>query len=132
MAHDLNTRTTSTTVVFHHPFTLCGLDGVQPPGAYRIDTYERLLDTVSSTAYLRISTSIELQSQQPGVTRSATIDPAELDAALARDAAGLPGRQSTDGAAPETITDAVDPAAPSSSGIRHVWRRLFRNRRAAS
>lgn len=82
-----NTRTISTNVEFHRPFTLTGLDGPQPPGIYRVETYERLLDTVSFTAYQRISTSIELPGPSAGMTRTATIDPDELAAALTRDSA---------------------------------------------
>jgi hypothetical protein len=82
-----NTRTISTNVEFRHPFTLTGLDGPQPPGVYRVETYERLLDTVSFTAYQRISTSLELHGPSAGMIRTATIDPDELATALARDSA---------------------------------------------
>ncbi len=72
---------------FRQPFTLSGLDGPQPPGVYRVETFERLLDTVSTAAYQRVSTSIELHGQFAGIIRTATIDPDELAAALARDSA---------------------------------------------
>lgn len=82
---ELNTRTTTTNVEFRYPFTLTGLDGLQPPGIYRIETFERLLDTVSIAAYQRVSTSIELHGRFAGITLTATVDPDELTAALARD-----------------------------------------------
>jgi hypothetical protein len=84
---ELNTRTIRTDVEFRHPFTLTGLDGVQPPGIYRVETFERLLDTVSTAAYQRVSTSIELHGPFAGIIRTATIDPDDLAAALARDTA---------------------------------------------
>lgn len=87
MGGEPNTRTVSSNVEFHHPFTLAGLDGPQRPGVYRVETCERLLDTVSFTAYQRISTSIQLHGPSAGMIRMATIDPDELAAALARDSA---------------------------------------------
>lgn len=83
----MNTRTITTEVVFRRPFRLGGLDGVQSPGTYRIETYSELLDIPSAIAYRRLSTSIELHDQPVGTTRTATIDPAELDESLRLDAA---------------------------------------------
>lgn len=83
----MNTRTLTTEVVFRRPFLLGGLDGVQSPGTYRIETYSELVDVPSAVAYRRLSTSIELHDQPVGTTRTATIDPAELDEALRLDAA---------------------------------------------
>jgi hypothetical protein len=36
-------RTTTTTVVFHHPFTLENVDGLLPSGAYVVETDEELI-----------------------------------------------------------------------------------------
>lgn len=82
-------RTTSRTVTFARPFVLDGLDEIQPAGAYVVETDEELLDSVSFPVYRRILTVIRLHARpaQPGVTRSMTIDPQEIEAALGRDAA---------------------------------------------
>lgn len=93
--YELNSRTIRKDVEFRRPFILSGLDGPQPPGIYRVETHERLLDTVSVTAYQRVTTSIELHGQAAGIIRTATIDPEELEAALARDA--LPGEANPTG-----------------------------------
>lgn len=78
----MTTMTTTTEVVFRRPFKLRGLDGLQPPGTYRIESYVELLDRPATTAYRRLETSIELHAQPPGITRIATIDPSDLDEAL--------------------------------------------------
>ena len=82
-------RTISKTVTFRKPFVLGGLDEALPAGAYTVETDEELLDTVSFTAYRRVLTLIHLPANpgNPGLTRTVTIDPNELDAALTRDAA---------------------------------------------
>lgn len=83
-------RTSSKTVNFRRPFVLGGMSEVQPAGAYGVETEEELLDTVALPAYRRTSTMIELRARQgaAGITEMVVIDPNELDAALARDAAG--------------------------------------------
>ena len=82
-------RTTKKTVTFRKPFVLGGFDEVLPAGAYSVETDEELLEGVSFPAYRRILTVIHLHSKpsQPGLTRTLTIDPNELDAALQRDQA---------------------------------------------
>ncbi len=82
----MNSRTLTSEIVFRRSFVLNGLDGVQPPGTYRIQTYSELLDIPTVVAYRRLSTSIELHAQPAGIIRTATIDPLELEAALRRDA----------------------------------------------
>jgi hypothetical protein len=61
---------------------------VQPPGTYTIETDEELLDQLSFTAYHRVSTSIVLPLRRSGSGsyQMIKIDPAELEAALRRDA----------------------------------------------
>lgn len=83
----MNMLTCVSEVVFRQRFFLNGLDGSQPPGTYRVETYSELLDTSSVVAYRRLSTAIELHSQPAGIIRTATIDPADLEEALRRDAA---------------------------------------------
>lgn len=82
-------RTSEKTVTFRKPFVLGGLDEVLPAGDYSVETDEELLDGVSFPAYRRILTVIHLheKSNNPCLTRTMTIDPNELDAALKRDQA---------------------------------------------
>lgn len=85
----MTTRISTRTVVFARPFTLHGFEGTQAPGAYTVETVERILDTKTAPAYLRLSTVIHLQGP-PGEVHLADIDPKELDEALRRDAQLLP------------------------------------------
>jgi hypothetical protein len=82
----MTTRTSRKTVTFRTPFLLAGLDEVQPAGTYVIETDEVLLDMVSFPAYQRVETFMHLLEDAPGVVRTMAIDPADLAAALARDA----------------------------------------------
>jgi hypothetical protein len=85
-------RTSKKTVTFRKPFVLGGFDEVLPAGAYSVETDEELLEGISFPAYRRILTVIHLRakSDNPGLTRTLTIDPNELDAALKRAPAELP------------------------------------------
>ena len=85
----MTTRTSKKTVTFRRPFVLGGFDEVLPAGAYSVETDEELLEGMSFPAYRRILTVIHLnaRSGHPGLTRTLTIDPNELDAALERDRA---------------------------------------------
>jgi hypothetical protein len=85
-------RTSTKTVTFAQPFVLGGLECVQPPGTYTVETDEELLPTLSLTAYHRIATWLRLPARREGAesvagfSQVAVIDPVELDSALARDA----------------------------------------------
>ena len=83
-------RTTRMSVAFLRPFSLPDLDGIQPAGAYRIQTVDVTLDNLSFLAYRRVSTTIELPAVGTAGSRRQviTIDPVELEAALKRDPAG--------------------------------------------
>lgn len=85
----MTTRTSEKTVTFSNPFVLGGFDEVLPAGAYSVETDEELLEGISFPAYRRILTVIHLhtESSNPGLARTLTIDPNELDAALHRDQA---------------------------------------------
>jgi hypothetical protein len=84
-------RTTENTVTFNKPFTLAGIGEVLPAGAYRVETDEELLQGISFHAYRRVQTLIHLHSKSgnPRLTRTLTIDPKDLDAALKRDHASV-------------------------------------------
>jgi hypothetical protein len=84
-------RITRSSVTFLHDFVLRDLDGIQPPGTYLIETVEEPLGTLSFVAYRRVSTTITVPPIGVASRRRqvVTIDPDELQAALARDALGM-------------------------------------------
>ena len=53
-------RTTRRNVTFRRPFSVSGIEGVQPAGTYVVETDEQLLEELSFPAYHRVSTSIIL------------------------------------------------------------------------
>ena len=81
------TRTSKKIVTFRKPFVLSGFDEVIPAGAYSVETDEELLEDISFPVYRRKLTLLHLGAKPgcPGVTRTLTIDPNVLDAALKRD-----------------------------------------------
>jgi hypothetical protein len=81
-------RTTTKTVTFLHPFVLSGIDELQPAGSYIVETDEELIQTLSFPAYRSTGTWIRLPSQGRSATfaQAVKLTPAELGAALARDA----------------------------------------------
>ena len=84
----MTTRVTTKTVVFSRAFILNEADGEQPPGVYTVETEEEPLDVVSISAYRRVSTVMHRCNVRPtgGFIRFVSINPAELDNALAREA----------------------------------------------
>lgn len=87
-------RTTRRSVTFSQPFSLSDIDDIQPAGTYRIQTVDVSLDSGSSLAYRRISTTIELSDVDTVSLRRRvmTVDALELEAALTKDRAGAPIR----------------------------------------
>jgi hypothetical protein len=81
-------RVTGKSVTFLKPFSLGGVDGKQAAGTYVIETTEVPIDGVSFLAYRRVSTTITLPALgTASLSRQViTIDPADLEAALQRDA----------------------------------------------
>ena len=89
-------RTHRETLTFVHPFTLSGVEDVQAPGIYTVQTDEELIEGLSFLAYRRVATVIFLPLRHggPGSLQAITVDPRELAEALARDGARadqLPG-----------------------------------------
>lgn len=80
-------RTTRTTVVFHHPFSLAGLDGLQPSGRYAVSTDEEEISGMNSTGWRRVETSIRTPAidANAGMEQVHVINPFDLDQALTRD-----------------------------------------------
>ncbi len=85
----MSVRTSHKTVTFTRPFSLSALDEVQAAGTYTVETEEELLPGLSFPAWRRIATLIFLPSRPGGafVEQVVNIDPLELEAAQARDAA---------------------------------------------
>ena len=83
----MTTRTTEKTVAFAHPFVLGGFDEVLPAGNYRVEADEELLQSLSFPVFHRVRSVIYLDRGINAAqnARVLTIDPNELDAALARD-----------------------------------------------
>jgi hypothetical protein len=86
--HLMTVRTSRKTVTFTRPFSLSGIDEVQPAGSYTVETDEEELPGVSFPAYRRIATLILLRSRNGGrvIEQLISIDPLELQAAQERDA----------------------------------------------
>jgi hypothetical protein len=84
----MTVRTSRKSVTFTRPFSLSGIDEVQPAGTYTVETDEELLPGLSFPAYRRIATLICLRSRGRGrvVEEVVNVDPLELEAAQARDA----------------------------------------------
>jgi hypothetical protein len=82
-------RTSQRTVAFGRPFVLEGLGGELPAGEYRVETEEELVEGISFAAYRRTATVLLLPAEAggAGLVRALTVDPQDLDAALARDLA---------------------------------------------
>jgi hypothetical protein len=80
----MNTRTTKKTVTFAHPFHLRGVDDLQPPGTYAVDTDEEEIDSMMRLAWRRVATTIVIV--RGGTTQAYRIDPVDLEASLMRDA----------------------------------------------
>jgi hypothetical protein len=84
----MTTRTKVETVSFLHPFKLDGIDDVQPPGRYVVETDDEEIDGLSLPVYRRLSMVIHIGGT-PGTSetaRAVPLDPAELAAARASDA----------------------------------------------
>jgi hypothetical protein len=84
----MTVRTSRKTVTFTRPFSVSGIDEMQRPGTYVVETDEELLPDLSFPAYRRVATLLWLRSQ-PGhamIEQVVNIDPLELEAAQARDA----------------------------------------------
>jgi hypothetical protein len=72
----MTSRMSSKIVTFSHPFMPSGIGGVQPAGAYTVETGEELIQELSFPAYRRTATLIFLLQPGSGIlAQVATIDP---------------------------------------------------------
>ena len=81
------TRTTQTVVVFSSPFLLPGLETTQPPGTYRVDYDEEMLEGISREAWRRVGAYIHLPAigMDQMTKQLVSVERADLDAALKND-----------------------------------------------
>ena len=82
------TRSRERTCTFEKSFSLIGVDRPLPPGSYRVVTDEELIEGLSFPVYRRVATVIFVRAQSGTSVEMLSIDPADLRAALDRDAAG--------------------------------------------
>jgi hypothetical protein len=75
-------------VTFTHPFSLEGMDEAFPPGTYLIEETREPVEGLSFIGYRRTRTTIELPNSSAAhfARQVFEVEPADLDAALARDA----------------------------------------------
>ena len=78
-------RTTRSTIGFAAPFRLKGRPETFEAGSYEVETEEEAIDAGQHIVYLRVATLLYVRS--PGMTRTLTVDPGDLQSALARDKA---------------------------------------------
>jgi len=76
-------RTTCATVTFAAPFRLKGVGETLPPGSYKIETDEEVIEGFDRIAFRRVGTLIYVPTESG--MRMCTVDGAELTAALAAD-----------------------------------------------
>jgi hypothetical protein len=114
-------RTSQKTVTFRRPFSLSGMDKVQPAGTYTVETNEELLEGVSFPAWRRTATTILLRPQAgaAGPVADLDIDPLELEAAQESDALELPAI-AVEASLGELLADGVLQQAVHSAGLSPV------------
>lgn len=85
----MTTRTTQSTITFTKSFLVDGMEESQPPGDYRVDVDEELLEGLSFLAYRRTAALLHLPAISPSRSWEQVIRlaPAELDAMMQFDAA---------------------------------------------
>lgn len=80
----MSVRTRESSVCFHGPVALKGVDRTLAAGTYRIVTEEAAIDGLSFLAYHRVSTAIIVPIGDAS-EEMMTIDQKDLEAALERD-----------------------------------------------
>ena len=84
----MEVRTQQSTVRFSSEFLLYGFDKPQPPGEYRVEYDEERIEGTTFLAFRRVATFLYLPAITTGQStqQMVPIDPADLEAALAKDA----------------------------------------------
>jgi hypothetical protein len=116
-------RTSRKAITFRRPFSLSGIDDVQPAGTYTVEINEELIEGLSFPSWRRTATVLLLrQPGTAGIGQDVEIDPLELEAVQDGDALELPeaviqaslGDLLTDG----VLQQAVHSAGLSPSGFK--------------
>jgi hypothetical protein len=81
------TRSREVTMSFTRPFSLRGIGRELPAGDYRIITDEEMIEGLSFPVFRRVATMMMVPGRNRGSIEMVVIDPLELEAVQARDAA---------------------------------------------
>lgn len=76
----MDIRTTRSTLTLRSPFRVRGQNELCPAGEYDVEIDEEIIEGNGRTVYRRVATLILIKSA--GLTRTASIEPAELTRAL--------------------------------------------------
>ena len=76
-------RTTRSTVTFRSPFLIKGMSVPLPAGTYDVETDKEIIEGNERSVYRRVATLLIVKEE--GCTRTVTVDPAALQAALDAD-----------------------------------------------
>jgi len=81
-------RTSKSTITFHAPFLLDGMEAPRAGGTFNVETDEELIEGLSLPVYKRVGMRLLLSPdpQHPGIIEELIVDPAALARALAKDA----------------------------------------------
>lgn len=83
----MNTRTRRFIAHFSAPFTLKGMDGLQPAGPYALDQEEEMIPVMSAVAYRRVGLFMHLPavSANRWTLRLVPVEPCDIEAAILQD-----------------------------------------------
>lgn len=83
----MTTRMRHETVTFRNPFRLSGIEGIQPPGSYTVETEDETIESLSFLAYRRVQTVIllPLHPGAKGSFEAVTLESGDLERSLATD-----------------------------------------------
>lgn len=83
----MTTRTTQTVARFSWPFQLPGFGVLQPPGEYRVDQDEELIEVFSRLAWRRVSSFVHLPAigVSSQTRQMVPVNPGDLDVILKKD-----------------------------------------------
>jgi hypothetical protein len=117
-------RTSRKAVTFRRPFSLSGIDEVQPAGTYTVETNEEQIEGLSFPSWRRTATVLLLRQPSGGISQDVEIDPLELEAVQDSDALELPEAviQASLG---DLLTDGVLQQAVHSAGLSPAGFKTF-------
>lgn len=86
----MDTRASTETIAFRHPFMVRGGDGPQPAGRYVVHLEEETIDGLSFQAWRCKAMTISRDGDGPGLRQALPLTPAELAALRAADSRVVP------------------------------------------